>query len=169
MFFFIVVIYVLANQDLFGANVDQYLQFFKFFFRSRTHQTSSTKKPREFGLKNFQFCELFVGFLWIFPAQTFPLSVNTLHIALFPFQSTCILLPCPYYSPLMHLRSCQRYLLCILKVLDPLFCVWRLPSVLLPRLVFKTFLYCDNLRENANYMEIKTSTNKFHWEKTSWD
>ena len=47
----------------------------------QTHQKSSYQKPCEFGLRNFELWRLFMGFLWFFPAHTFPLSANTLHYA----------------------------------------------------------------------------------------
>ena len=58
------------------------------------------------------------GFCGFFLLRHF-LVMPTLSICskLFPFWSTCRLLPCPYYSPLMHFGLCHSCLLCIQKVL----------------------------------------------------
>ena len=88
---------------------------------------------------NFQFCQLFVvSFCGFFLMIRNFLYQATLSMTLFPFQSTCRLLPCPYYSTLMHFG--QGCLLCIWKVLGPNLCASSIPSVLFPRLVSKTFL-----------------------------
>ena len=84
------------------------------------------------------------GFFCGFFMLRYFLFQPTISIKPFPFQSTCRLLPCPYYSPLMHFGSCQRCLLYILKVLSLNFCVSSIPSVLFPGLVLKTFMCCDN-------------------------
>ena len=142
------------SHDLFGANVVQILAIFfsnlalqlcmQHHIRCETHQTSLTRKPHEFGLRNFQYCvDCLWGFSGFFLLRHF-LFLPTLSITLFPFQSTCRLLSCPYYSLLTHFGSCQRCLLLIWKDLGPNLCVLGIPSVLSPRLVLKTFLCCDN-------------------------
>ena len=112
---------------------------------SQTHQTSSTRKPREFGLRNFLLCVC--GVLWIFPAQTFPLSSNTLHYT-FPllvhmstvalsilFSSNAIWIMSKVSA--LYLESLRPKLLCIGHPKSP-----KCPIV--PRFVLKTFLCCDN-------------------------
>ena len=73
-------------QNLVNANVVQIFAIFPNLAlqlclqphsRSQAHQKSPT--PCEFGVRNFQFCELFVGFLWVLSAQTFPRSASTLY------------------------------------------------------------------------------------------
>ena len=100
------------SQDLFGANAVQIFAIFQILLYNfvcstiadvkliKNHQQSSTKKPCEFGLRNFPMCRQFVGFFFSF-CQHFPLHF-------FPFSSLVSrLLPCPYYYPLMHFGSCQ--------------------------------------------------------------
>ena len=75
----------------------------------------------------------------------------TLHYT-FSFKSTCRLLSCPYYYPLMYFGSCQR---CIWKVLGTNFCLSSIPSVLFPRLDSKhswaVTTELNNLQEKADY------------------
>ena len=66
-------------QDLFGTNVVQNCVRSTIFQIPKASNFIKYEAPREFYLRNFQLCGLFVGFLWIFPAQTFPLSVHNLH------------------------------------------------------------------------------------------
>ena len=112
--------------------------------RFQTHKKSSTKNPCKFAVREtFNCFQCLWGFWGVFLLRHF-LVLSTLFISLFPFYSTCRLLPCPYYYPLMHFESCQRCLLYIWKVQARFFYVSSSSSVLFLLLVLKTFPCCDS-------------------------
>ena len=80
--------------SIFGANVVQVFVIFlilvysfgcsTIYFRCQTHQTSSTKKPCKFGLRNFQ---LFVGFFCGFFLLRLSSFCQHSPLLFFPFSS----------------------------------------------------------------------------------
>ena len=83
--------------SIFGANVVQVFAIFlilvysfgcsTIYFRCQTHQTSSTKKPCKFGLRNFQLFQLFVGFFVDFSCSDISFFCQHSPLLFFPFSS----------------------------------------------------------------------------------